>query len=69
MSEVTGLDAGKEAEIKTSRDLDRLQSDRGGCEGEGDGEDLPGIHHQSGRLNSVFQNILKYKKRRCSKIS
>lgn len=46
--EVTGLDAGEEAQIKASRDLDGLQSHRGGCEGEGDGEDLLGVHHQSG---------------------
>lgn len=60
MSEVTGLDAGEEAQIKAQRNLDSLQSHRGGCEGEGDGEHLLAVHHQSGGLPSVFQNVLKY---------
>lgn len=48
MSEVTGLDAGEEAQIEASRDLDGLQSHSGGGEGEGDGKDLLGVHHQGG---------------------
>lgn len=45
VSEFTGLDACEEAQIEASRDLDGLQSHRGGCENEGDGKDLLGIHH------------------------
>ena len=48
VSEAAGLDAGEEAQIKTSRNLDGLQSHSGGCEGERDGEDLLAVHHQSG---------------------
>lgn len=44
-SDITGLDACDEAQTKASRDLDGLQSNRGGREGEGDGEDLLGVHH------------------------
>lgn len=57
-SEVTALDACEESQIEASRDLDGLQSHRGGCEEEGDGKDLLGIHHQSGWLPFVFQNVL-----------
>ena len=46
--DVTGLDAGEEAQIEAGRDLDGLQSHRGGCEVEGDRKDLLGVHHQGG---------------------
>lgn len=49
-----GLDAGEEAQIEAGRDLDGLQSYRGGCEDDGDGKDLLSVDHQGGWLNSVF---------------
>ena len=48
LSVVRGLDAVEEAQVEASGDLDGLQSNRGGCEGERDGKDLLGVHHQSG---------------------
>lgn len=68
VSEVTGLDASKEAQIEATRDLDGVQSNRGRCEREGDGEDFLGIHHQSGWLSSVFQKVLKCKANKQSQI-
>lgn len=61
LSEVWGLDASEEAQIKASRDLNGVQSHSGWCEGKVDRENLLGIHHQSTRLHSAFQKILKYK--------
>lgn len=49
-----GLDAGQEVQIEAGRDLERLQGDRGGRVDDGDGEDLLHVHHQGGRLVSVF---------------
>lgn len=68
VSDVTGLDASKEAQIEATRDLDGVQSNRGRCEREGDGEDFLGIHHQSGWLSSVFQKVLKCKANKQSQI-
>ena len=53
------LDACKVTQIKAGGDLKCLQSNGGWCEGDRDGEDLLGVHHEGGRLNAVFQKVLR----------
>lgn len=49
-----GLDTGQEAQTEAGWNLERLQGDGGGSVNGGDGEDHLGVHHQGGRLLSVF---------------
>ncbi len=56
--EGTGLNALDKVQTEAGRDLDGLQSHRGGCVDEADRKDFLGVHHQGGRLNSVFQKVL-----------
>lgn len=54
-----GLDSGKEAQVEGGGDLDGLQGEGGGVEGEGDRIDHFSIHEELGALRAVSQASLK----------